>query len=144
MFFCGNHPDCIAFNSEKALNIAKRNTEEQYSVVGILEDIEGSLSVLESTVPKFFSGSQSLYRFQKNFGKTMNTNKNPNKKKVSEKVKKELEVKFDKEIEFYEFCKQRLEKQKGQLEKRQKLEEFEYKVLEQYVEEFESDDYVLL
>ena len=113
-------------------------------MVGILEDIEGSLDVLEAMVPKFFSGSQSLYRFQKNFGKTLNTNKNPNKKKVSEKVKKELELKFDKEIEFYEFCRQRLEKQKGQIEKPQKLEEFQYQKLEQYVAEFESDDYVLL
>ena len=39
MFFCGNNPDCISFNSKHALNIAKEVVDKHYSVVGVLEHL---------------------------------------------------------------------------------------------------------
>ena len=148
VFFCGNHPDCIAFNTQIALNIAKRNTDENFSAVGLIEDLEGSLEVFEALMPKFFSGAKSLFEFQRDRGKALKTNRNPNKKSVPRDIRLQLERSFDKELEFYEFCKQRLERQKKQISadaaKRAKLKEFLYQDMERYVEEFESDDYVLL
>jgi hypothetical protein len=39
MFFCGNNPDCISFNSKATLNIAKQVVDKQYAVVGVLEHL---------------------------------------------------------------------------------------------------------
>jgi hypothetical protein len=40
---------------------AKRNVEEHYAVVGILEEMDLTLQVLENYVPRFFSGATKLY-----------------------------------------------------------------------------------
>jgi hypothetical protein len=39
MFFCGNTPDCIAFNSASALNVAKAVVDKHFAVVGVLEHL---------------------------------------------------------------------------------------------------------
>ncbi len=62
-------------------------------------------------VPKFFRNAKDVYKKNSSNKEVTHTNKNPNKKKVSEKVIKYLERKFDREIEFYEFCLQRLQRQ---------------------------------
>ena len=33
IFFCGHHPDCVPFNSQRANQLAKRVVEEHYAVV---------------------------------------------------------------------------------------------------------------
>jgi hypothetical protein len=40
---------------------AKRNVEEHYAVVGILEEMDLTLQVLENYVPRFFSGATKVY-----------------------------------------------------------------------------------
>ena len=54
MFFCGNEPDCIEFNSARALKKAMAVVEEEFSVVGILENLPETFSVFEKYVPRFF------------------------------------------------------------------------------------------
>lgn len=41
--------------------MAKENVEKNYAVVGILEEINMTLTVLEHYVPRFFKGAKSLY-----------------------------------------------------------------------------------
>ena len=53
---------CVRFGNLGALERAKNNLDENYSVVGILEDIELSLKVLELKLPKFFSGVSELFQ----------------------------------------------------------------------------------
>ena len=49
------------FNTEFALQKAKENVEKNYAVVGILEELNITLTVLEHYIPKFFKGAKDLY-----------------------------------------------------------------------------------
>nr|CAH7731150.1 unnamed protein product [Callosobruchus chinensis] len=109
MFFCGHHPDCLPFNTEGALERAKLAVEKHYAVVGVLEDMNTTLSVLEKYIPRFFEGSSDVYWNE--ISRYNPINKNSFKPPVSEQVKEIVRQNFTKEIEFYEFCKQRLHKQ---------------------------------
>ncbi|XP_071057470.1 heparan sulfate 2-O-sulfotransferase pipe isoform X2 [Onthophagus taurus] len=109
MFFCGHHEDCTPFNTDIALQKAKQAVDQHYAVVGVLEDLNMTLKVLEHYIPKFFEGATDVYY---NEIKRYNTiNRNMYKPPVSEEVKDIVRQNFTKEIEFYEFCKQRLQKQ---------------------------------
>lgn len=96
------------FNTKGALERAKYAVETQYSVVGVLEDMNTTLSVLEQYIPRFFAGATEIYY---NEIKTNNINKNNFKPPVSEDVKNLVRHNFSREIEFYKFCKQRLQTQ---------------------------------
>lgn len=52
---------CSPFNTEGALERAKYAVESQYAVVGVLEDFNTTLTVLEKYIPKFFGGATSVY-----------------------------------------------------------------------------------
>ena len=116
MFFCGNTIECSLFNSEIVLNKAKTIVEEKYSVIGILEDLESTFKVLENYVPKFFRNSTKIFKDNDSNLTLTHTNKNPIKKKLEDHTRKFLEKKFSVEIEFYEYCKQRLYNQLQSLE----------------------------
>ncbi|CAG9088257.1 unnamed protein product [Plutella xylostella] len=106
LFFCGHEPECTPFNSAEALQRAKRVVEQEYAVVGVLEDMNSTLTALERYIPRFFTGAAKLYWEQLN---TFNRiNRNAFKPPVSEAVKDIVRANFTREIEFYEFCKQRL------------------------------------
>lgn len=49
------------FNSQEALDKAKKAVEENYAVVGVLEDLNTTLTVLEHYVPRFFRGVSQVY-----------------------------------------------------------------------------------
>ncbi|XP_050675212.1 heparan sulfate 2-O-sulfotransferase pipe isoform X2 [Leptidea sinapis] len=57
LFFCGHEPQCTPFNSNEALQRAKRVVEQQYAVVGVLEDMNSTLLALERYIPRFFRGA---------------------------------------------------------------------------------------
>ncbi|XP_069988777.1 heparan sulfate 2-O-sulfotransferase pipe-like [Penaeus vannamei] len=105
-FFCGQDKKCTGFNTEYALQKAKENVEKHYSVVGVLEDLNTTLTVLEHYVPRFFQGAKDLYwnevqRFSK-------VNRNIYKPPVPDRIKDIVRKNFTREIEFYEFCKRRM------------------------------------
>lgn len=97
-----------SFNSVGALEKAKHAVETQYAVVGLMEDINITLSVFESYIPRFFRGVKDLYWEDKKFTKV---NKNNFKPTVAEEIKDIVRRNFTREIEFYQFCKQRLHNQ---------------------------------
>ncbi|XP_063931052.1 heparan sulfate 2-O-sulfotransferase pipe [Zophobas morio] len=109
MFFCGHRSECLPFNTKGALEKAKRVVEQHYAVVGVLEDLNKTLIVLENYIPKFFTGASSIYWNE--ISRFNHINKNGFKPSVSEDVKKKVRSNFTREIEFYQFCKQRLHKQ---------------------------------
>lgn len=45
---------------------AKRNVEKHYSVVGVLEEMDVTLKVLENYIPRFFTGASQVYYGKKN------------------------------------------------------------------------------
>ena len=49
------------FNTEIAMRKAKENVERHYAVVGVLEELNKTLTVLEHYVPRFFKGALDVY-----------------------------------------------------------------------------------
>uniref|UniRef100_A0A1I8P2M4 Heparan sulfate 2-O-sulfotransferase pipe n=1 Tax=Stomoxys calcitrans TaxID=35570 RepID=A0A1I8P2M4_STOCA len=109
LFFCGHAYECTPFNSVGALERAKYAVESQYSVVGVLEDLNTTLSVFEKYIPRFFEGVREIYDTSAEY--LTKINKNNFKPPVSEQVKDIVRRNFTNEIEFYQFCRQRLHKQ---------------------------------
>jgi len=107
-FFCGHGPECDIFDSRKALEIAKYNVENYYSVVGILEKWQETLQVFESYLPAYFKDVRKVY---KEYMNEKIVNSNNIKPKIPQYIKDRIAANFTMEIEFYEFCKQRFHKQ---------------------------------
>uniref|UniRef100_A0ABL0DR80 Uncharacterized protein n=1 Tax=Rhodnius prolixus TaxID=13249 RepID=A0ABL0DR80_RHOPR len=97
------------FNSDSALQRAKTAVEKHYAVVGVLEDLNSTLTVLEHYIPKFFKGATKTY--QEQVESYQKINRNSFKPPVSEEVKDMVRRNFTREIEFYHFCRQRLHRQ---------------------------------
>jgi len=49
------------FNTIGALQRAKKSVERHYAVVGVLEDLNSTLTVLENYIPLFFRGATQVY-----------------------------------------------------------------------------------
>lgn len=108
--------------------------EQRYAVVGVLEDFNVTLTVFEHYIPRFFKGATKVYYgivnnvfcilhnnviYNVTFS-NMSTgdmglhkvNHNAFKPTVSEAVKDIVRKNFTREIEFYQFCRQRLYRQR--------------------------------
>lgn len=97
------------FNSKVSMQMAKRTVETEYAVVGSLEDLNVTLSVLEHYIPRYFKDATKIYH--ENMG---DLKKNMNGWKpavIKDEVREMLKKNFTMEYEFYHFCKQRLYKQ---------------------------------
>ena len=68
-------------------------------------------------IPKFFRNAKKIFNENESNLTLTHTNKNPIRKPISNQTRTFLEKKFSVEIEFYEFCKQRLHNQLKSLEK---------------------------
>jgi len=109
MFFCGHADDCTGFNTEIAMRKAKENVEKHYAVVGVLEELNKTLTVLEHYVPRFFKGAKDVYWNEIQIFSRIN--RNIYKPPVAEETKDIVRKNFTRELEFFDFCKQRLHKQ---------------------------------
>ena len=107
---------------------AMENVEKHYAVVGVLEDLNKTLTVLEHYIPRFFKGAKDVYyskcvTLAENISNTFSVfssdqiqkfskiNRNIYKPPVREDVKEIVRQNFTRELEFFDFCKQRLHKQ---------------------------------
>jgi hypothetical protein len=75
----------------------------------VLEDLNTTLAVLEKYIPRFFKGATQTYFDE--MEKLIKINRNENKPKVSEEIKNIVRKNISREMEFYEFCKKRLQTQ---------------------------------
>lgn len=99
-YFCGYGSECSDENPLGRLRKAMENVEKYYAVVGVLEEMDKSLTVFEEYIPRYFKGIKSLVN------KKSNAN-NP-KPHLSDQARRILEKNLENEIFFYEFCRQRL------------------------------------
>ncbi|XP_049809146.1 heparan sulfate 2-O-sulfotransferase pipe [Schistocerca nitens] len=109
LFFCGHADACTPFNTVGALQLAKRAVERHYAVVGVLEELNTTLAVLEHYVPRFFRGAADVYWGE--MERFIRINRNMFKPPVREEVKDLVRANFTRETEFYQFCRQRLHRQ---------------------------------
>nr|CAD7267188.1 unnamed protein product [Timema shepardi] len=96
----------LELNNEAALSRAKANVDRYFPVVGVLEQLNETLAVLENKLPYFFKGVQSLY-----FQELLEPHKNRNRKRpqiVRADVRKMVESNLHKEYDFYYWLQARL------------------------------------
>ncbi|KAI5718208.1 hypothetical protein M8J77_017969 [Diaphorina citri] len=109
LFFCGHGESCLPFNTVGALEKAKMAVEKHYAVVGLLEDLNMTLTVMENYIPRFFAHASQIYN--EDMMQYRKINHNIFKPPVREEIKQLVRQNFTREIEFYQFCRQRLHRQ---------------------------------
>ncbi|KAG1673628.1 Heparan sulfate 2-O-sulfotransferase pipe [Nymphon striatum] len=99
-YFCGHENYCRVHGNVAALQKAKSVIETQYTVVGLLEEFNKTLVVLESFLPKYFRGIVNFYK-----KKAVKKNAIRRKQDFAE-IKKKLKKNLTIEYELYGFIKQ--------------------------------------
>ncbi|KAG9341491.1 hypothetical protein JZ751_018995 [Albula glossodonta] len=61
-FFCGHYSECWNVGSRWALEQAKYNLVNEYLLVGVTEELEDFIMMLEAALPRYFRGATELYR----------------------------------------------------------------------------------
>ena len=107
-YFCGFDAECGDPESVTALQRAKTVVETQYSVVGVVEERNLSLALMEAYLPHWFQGVFNHLNFEE---KPL---KNPHPE-PSEEVVKVLKERLKIDYDFYAFVLQRLNIQKRSL-----------------------------
>ncbi|KAG8182017.1 hypothetical protein JTE90_013949 [Oedothorax gibbosus] len=75
-FFCGHHAECWVPGSEWALGQAKRNLAEHYLLVGVTEELQDFIALLEAALPQYFRSATNMFiegkksHLRKTFNKT--------------------------------------------------------------------------
>merc|ERR1712223_1451596 len=64
LYFCGHDPECTELGNPAAVQKAKENVDRHFEVVGVLEHLQESLSVLESSFQTSLKGRRNGIRVQ--------------------------------------------------------------------------------
>jgi len=101
-FFCGTAPQCWDPGSEWALAQAKSNLVNKYAVVGVTEEMDSFVQVLEFLFPTFFKGATE---FLQQSGKA-HIKKTRHKDEISEETINKMKNNkiWKMENEFYKFA----------------------------------------
>ena len=111
-YFCGQDKFCyerLPKNDGNVMIQAKRNVENQYILVGVLEESELSVRILEKLLPGWFRGLRGAYNSVLN--EKGKSNIGHNKQNVSDSAREFLKSKLGFEIQFYDWVSRRLQKQ---------------------------------
>ncbi|XP_057653936.1 uronyl 2-sulfotransferase-like [Diorhabda carinulata] len=102
-YFCGHDYRCLNLDNNWALQRAKDNVVKYFPVVGVLEEFNVTLEILEHKIPYFFKGIQKLY--QNDYLHLQNNRK----KLIAPKlVRQKLAAVLVNELDFYLWIKSRL------------------------------------
>uniref|UniRef100_A0A671MSE6 Heparan sulfate 2-O-sulfotransferase 1 n=1 Tax=Sinocyclocheilus anshuiensis TaxID=1608454 RepID=A0A671MSE6_9TELE len=101
-FFCGHYSECWNIGSKWALEQAKYNLVNEYMLVGVTEELEDFVMMLEAALPRFFKGATELYRTGKKSHLRKTSEKKPPTKEAIARLQQSDIWKM--ENEFYEFA----------------------------------------
>ncbi|CAL9688500.1 unnamed protein product [Knipowitschia caucasica] len=101
-FFCGHYSECWNVGSQWALEQAKSTLVNEYLLVGVTEELEDFVMMLEAALPRFFRGATELYRTGKKSHLRKTTEKKPPTKESVAKLQQSSIWKM--ENDFYEFA----------------------------------------
>lgn len=108
-YFCGYNPQCWSPGSKWALNEAKRRLADSYFLVGVSEEMEKFILVLDYTLPQIFKGAAEVYAK----GGGVHLRKTKQKHPVLEETIKHFKTTevWKLENEFYQFARRNFMKQ---------------------------------
>ena len=91
---------------------AKKNVEKYYAVVAVAEEMENSMKVFEEYIQKYFKNALQYYHELMRDTENQGKNKNIfNPAQVPRYIINTLLANFSLEMDFYTFCKARLNQQ---------------------------------
>ncbi|XP_069989577.1 heparan sulfate 2-O-sulfotransferase pipe [Penaeus vannamei] len=96
-YFCGHEDYCRELNNMAALNTAKTHVERWYPVVGVLEDLNATLAVLQDRLDMYYNQLLAPHH-----------NRNRHRPSVSQDIDLALRKNLTTEYEFYDYIRQRL------------------------------------
>ncbi|XP_056333552.1 uronyl 2-sulfotransferase [Danio aesculapii] len=100
-YFCGQHPQCRE-PGLWALETAKQNVLDHYLLVGVLEELEDVLLLLERLMPHFFSDVLNIYRSPE-YRKLGNLTGTVRKQSPNLEALRVLYQRMEYEYRFYQF-----------------------------------------
>ncbi|XP_077865921.1 uronyl 2-sulfotransferase-like [Saccoglossus kowalevskii] len=112
-FFCGQDPRCRQ-PLKWSLEEAKRHVINEYTFVGILEDLENTMRIFEYLLPKYLKGAVSILKSLDKRKHLMKSLKQPGVL-PSENVTRLMRARLTLEYEFYDFVVERFNRTKQEL-----------------------------
>uniref|UniRef100_H2ZJG2 Sulfotransferase n=1 Tax=Ciona savignyi TaxID=51511 RepID=H2ZJG2_CIOSA len=112
-YFCGQDAGCMT-RSQWAVEKAKQNIKKNYVFVGILEDLDNSLKIMEAILPSYFNDALHVYHNPENERmkhETHTRNKKDTSTAARDFLKSETSLKL--EYDLYEFVKSEMENLKS-------------------------------
>ncbi|XP_013110004.2 heparin sulfate O-sulfotransferase [Stomoxys calcitrans] len=101
-FFCGHAAECWEPGSQWALDMAKTNLVNKYFLVGVTEQMEDFVDLLERSLPRMFHGFREYYQHSNKSNLRNTLNKRPPSESTVAAI---MESKIWKmETELYEFA----------------------------------------
>lgn len=121
-FFCGHAADCWQPGNRWALEQAKINLLSKYLLVGVTEQLQDFVDVLDVVLPRFFKGASKHFQS----GNKSHLRKTSNKKTVSSETISQIKQSpiWQLESEFYEFAKKHFNSIKEKLNTEQTVQQF--------------------
>ena len=116
-YFCGNALECRQVGNQEALQSAKLNTEKKFALVGLTNDMERTIALLERIVPTYFKGAVELFNSElsskvRRANRKSLTKANVNSYKgVTQEAKMKLRRQMALELDFYDFAKMLFDRQ---------------------------------
>ena len=106
-YFCGSDDDCLTFGHPKAAQKAIESIEKNFVVVGIMEEMNKSIAVMECLLSDFLTGFMKIKtRFSANFHKA-----HKNNVPLNNLAREEMEYRMANEYLVYNYVKRRLNDQ---------------------------------
>ena len=106
-FFCGEDIECLFLGNPEALRIAKENIQKHFIVVGLLEDLDKTHTVMECLMPEKMHQLRREHRKKELHVHSVH--------KMSQSLSEEAEVvmreRLALEYDLYNFVKERLDTQ---------------------------------
>jgi len=95
--------ECGDPKSRRALQLAMFNLEKRFTVVGVMEEFDTSIALMEALLPRWFKGARQAAGSGGNLHKNENSHPEPLPKTIDI-----LRQRLANDIQFYHFARQRL------------------------------------
>ena len=109
-FICGYHWQCFHCSNE-ALKRAMSNVEHFYPVIGLVEEMNKTIAVMENVLPLFYAGVKKAYEGVVSVGYESANLAKYNAASEKYLQKPEFRKRWSLEYEFYTFLQKRLDQQ---------------------------------